>query len=80
MSVRIPGVPLVPSLSVRANEIAEALSLELEIDLRLLRRSARLIRFAVVVEPRDESESDELELDDPLDELEEFKSSVRMPG
>jgi hypothetical protein len=74
------GIPVfVPSLSVRANEGIEALSLELDTDLRLLRRRARLILFAVLCELRDESESDELELEESL-ELDEFKMSAKTPG
>ncbi len=58
----------------------EVFSLVLEVDLRRLRRRARLIRLVVVFELELASVSLELELEEPLDELEEFKISAKTPG
>lgn len=54
--------------------------LELALDLRRLRRTSRFIRFAVVCEPELESVSVSLELEESLDELDEFIMSANTPG
>ena len=58
---------------VRLKDGIDAVSFELETDFLRLRRRARLIRFAVVWEPELPSESELLELEVSLDELDEFK-------
>jgi hypothetical protein len=58
----------------------DMLSLVLEVDLRRLRRSARLNRLAVVCDPELESESEELELELSLEEVDEFNILVKIPG
>jgi hypothetical protein len=63
----------------RAREGTDGTSFELEVDLRRFLRSARLIRCVVLREDELASES-ESELDEPLDELDEFSMSARTPG
>ena len=58
----------------------DGVSLELTLDLRRFRRSARLIRLAVVCEPELPSESVSLDEVESSDELEEFNISARTPG
>jgi hypothetical protein len=57
----------------------DGVSSELALDLRRL-RNARLILFAVVCDPDEPSESEELELLDDEDELEVSRMSARSPG
>ena len=67
------GVPMV--------EGKDGVSFELALDLRRLRPlRTRLMRFAVVWEPEELSESLELEEFDESDELEELSISAKTPG
>ena len=71
----------VPTDGVRIAEGIEGVSLELALDLRRLRpRNARLIRFAVVCESEESSES--LAWDESVvsDELDEPSISANKPG
>ena len=66
--------------SVRLKDGVDAEPFELEMDFLRFRRRARLIRFVVPCESELHSESELLELEVSLDELDEFKISARMPG